>query len=182
MKERINCPNCDSKITKKIYEVKNVPVNSVLLIYDKKKSINFPTGNIFLRYCTNCSFIYNSRYEPFTSEYSKEYEGTQVFSNTYKKFMTKLSDKIIKELLINRKKILEIGCGQGEFLELLCKRGNNIGVGFDPSYRGKKTKKDIKFIADLYSNKNSDLDSDIIICRMTLEHIPETKRFVLMIR
>jgi hypothetical protein len=32
------------------------------------------------------------------------------------------------------KDIIEIGCGQGEFLTLLCELGGNRGVGFDPAY------------------------------------------------
>ena len=32
------------------------------------------------------------------------------------------------------KDIIEIGCGKGEFLLLLCEMGNNRGTGFDPGF------------------------------------------------
>lgn len=182
MKGRIDCPNCGSRGTEEIYEVADVPVNSVLLIDEREKSMNFPRGDILLRYCTKCSFIFNSKYNPSASIYSKEYEGTQSFSDTYRRFLIKLADRLVKDLSTHNKKILEIGCGQGEFLELLCIRGNNIGLGFDPSYRGDMIKEGIKFVSDFYSENHSDIECDLIVCKMTLEHIPETKRFVSMIR
>ena len=70
---------------------------------------------------------------------------------------------------------MEIGCGNGEFLTLLCELGENRGIGFDPAYMENRSPSGaadkIKFIKDVYSGKYSDFQADFICCKMTLEHI-----------
>jgi len=183
MNKRIFCPNCNSNLTTLIYQVNDVPVNSVLLIKEKKAAINFPIGDINLKFCKNCSFIFNSTYNAQLSTYSQKYEGTQAFSPTYETFMIKLADKLTKDMSIYNSKILEIGCGQGEFLKIICDRGKNSGIGYDPSYRGERKKGNITFVREFFNiNTSLDLDISLIICKMTLEHIQETKSFISMIR
>jgi hypothetical protein len=80
------------------------------------------------------------------------------------------------------KHIVEIGCGQGEFLHLLCEMGGNTGTGFDPAYdRSHNLVSDsdkITFVKDYYSEKYADQKGDFFCCKMTLEHIPDTAVFV----
>jgi len=97
----------------------------------------------------------------------------------------KLSDAVaIPEL--RGKTILEIGCGKGEFLALMCELGDCRGIGIDPSYQPSRTPATVahrlRFINDLYSEKYADLEADAILCRHTLEHIGATLQFIRMIR
>ena len=45
---------------------------------------------------------------------------------------------------IRNKTILEIGCGKGEFLVLMCELGDNRGIGIDPSYQPHRTPEEFK--------------------------------------
>ena len=118
--------------------------------------------------------------------FGSEYESTQIFSPTFKTFATRLAKHLIERYDLHKKKIIEIGCGNGEFLTLLCELGDNRGIGFDPTYvseRNKsKTKGEIKFIKDFYSEKYTDYTANFICCRMTLEHIPNAFEFVNTLR
>ena len=93
---------------------------------------------------------------------------------------------LIKKYNLHNKNIIEIGCGQGEFLTLLCELGDNHGVGFDPAYNSEHVKNPsnnrITFIKDFYSEKYQDYQGDFICCKMTLEHIQKTADFVKTIR
>ena len=40
---------------------------------------------------------------------------------------------------LQNKTLIEISCGKGDFLKLLCQLGANTGYGFDPSYVGELT-------------------------------------------
>jgi hypothetical protein len=82
--------------------------------------------------------------------------------------------------------VIEIGCGKGEFLTMLCELGKNRGTGFDPSYvadRSRAAKTDLAtFITDFYSERYADREADFVCCKMTLEHIPAVEKFISMVR
>jgi hypothetical protein len=93
---------------------------------------------------------------------------------------------LVKEYDLYNKEIIEIGCGQGEFLAMLCELGNNRGVGFDPAYVGgdgeAQTRDGLIFIPDFYSEAYANYSADLVVCKMTLEHIPNTADFVSTVR
>jgi SAM-dependent methyltransferase len=168
------------------YEVEQVPVHSVLLLDTREEAINYPKGTIALGFCANCGFISNIAFDPTLHEYSSRYEETQGFSPTFNAFHRALADRLITRYDLHDKDIIEIGCGKGEFLTLLCEMGNNRGVGFDPAYiseRNTSSAKDrMTFIKDFYSEKYTSYQGDFVCCKMTLEHIPDTAEFVSMVR
>ncbi|GAG03126.1 unnamed protein product, partial [marine sediment metagenome] len=144
--------------------------------------MNFPKGDIALGFCNICGFIANVAFDPSLHEYSSRYEGTQGFSPTFNAFHRKLANHLIDRYDLYGKDIIEIGCGQGEFLTLLCELGGNRGVGFDPAYaRGRNEcgdKNRVTFINNFYSEKYNNYRGDFICCKMTLEHIQQTADFV----
>jgi SAM-dependent methyltransferase len=97
-----------------------------------------------------------------------------------------LAGRWIEKYDLHDKDILEIGCGKGEFLILMCEIGGNRGTGIDPSYRPERTESPaadrIKFVRDFYSERYADLSGDALICRHTLEHIPDTANFMGIVR
>jgi len=175
------CPCCNASETENFYEVKGVPVNSVLLLSTKKKALKIPKGDIALGFCNNCGFIFNTLFDQKIVEYSSDYNPSQASSPTFNKFHKKLAEYLIEKYDLRNKKIIEVGCGEGEFLTLLCQLGNNQGIGFDPAYTG-EDKDNIKFIKDFYSEKYADHKADFLCCKMTLEHIHNPADFVSMIR
>lgn len=180
----MKCPACKNKSLTHFFKVESVPVHSVLNIDRKKEAKNFKKGNINLAFCNNCAFIFNSEFDPATNEYSTEYEATQSYSGTFNKFHEELASTLIKKYGIKKKELIEIGCGDGEFLELLSVKGNNKGTGFDPAYKGsgKKNKGNVQFVKDYYSEKHSKHKADFICCKMTLEHIQDVHGFMKTVR
>jgi SAM-dependent methyltransferase len=168
------------------YELEKVPVNSVLNLKTREQAINFQRGDIALGFCESCGFISNISYDPALLEYSAEYESTQSFSNTYSAFAQHQAEQLIERHNLRGKDLLEIGCGNGEFLTLLCELGNNRGLGFDPAYKEGRIEgrndTQVEFIKDFFSEKYSGQRADFIYCRMTLEHIPSPGEFVDMVR
>ena len=134
------CPNCGYRKMQVFYEVSGVPVHSVLLFPTQEEAINYPKGNISLGFCPSCGFITNVAFDPTLHEYSPRYEATQAYSPTFNSFHRKLATQLIEKYNLHHKNIIEIGCGQGEFLTLLCELGNNHGVGFDPAYNSEHAK------------------------------------------
>jgi len=180
------CPNCKSTTVKAFYEVKNVPVNSCLLFSSSDKAINFPKGNVVLGFCSTCGFITNMAFNPLIIDYSSLAPEEQGSSGTFNKFICSLASRLIETYNIRNKRILEIGCGRGDFLDRLCKLGRNQGVGIDPSTITGDIKTplstDLLFIRDYFSVKYADYIVDLVCCRHTLEHIYQTSEFVKSLR
>ncbi len=178
------CPACGSKDLSIFYEAENVPVHSVLLMATREQALAYPQGRIRLGFCETCGFITNTAFDPTLHEYSTRYEETQSFSPTFNQFHRSLAQRLIGKYDLYGKDIIEIGCGKGEFLTLLCELGNNRGIGLDPSYVPERNPGNnrVRFIQDLYSEKYMHLQGDVIICKMTLEHIQPVHEFVSMVR
>ena len=130
----IICHSCGVHGVSIFCEFRSVPVHSVLLMPTREIAVNFPKGDVELGFCQNCGFVFNTAFDPGMHEYSSKYEETQGFSPTFNAFHRRLATRLIERYDLHHKNIIEIGCGKGEFLTLLCEMGENRGVGFDPSY------------------------------------------------
>jgi len=169
-----------------LYALERVPVNSVVLLKNRREALSYPRGDIALGFCSACGFIANTAFDAGLLEYSARYEATQSFSPTFSAFAHQLAIHLIERYDLHDKEILEIGCGQGEFLTLLCEMGGNRGVGFDPAYVASRSHSEARerltFVSDFYSERYQDVRADFVCCRMTLEHIHKTADFVGMVR
>jgi len=180
------CPSCGSKELLPFYEVRNVPVHSCMLMQTQQKALRFSRGDIILGFCKECGFISNVAFEPSMLDYSTNYEDQQCFSPTFDAFAQDLANRLIKKYNLYDKNILEIGCGKGDFLTLLCELGHNYGVGIDPAYvKGRihsEASDRLTFIRDYYSERYANYHGDLACCRHTLEHIHNTAEFVSSVR
>jgi SAM-dependent methyltransferase len=180
------CRSCSSRNLKTFYEVKSVPVNSCILLNDAETARNYPTGRIALAFCQDCGFIGNSRFDPELVRYTDAYEEQQSFSPRFNAFAEELAAGLIDRHGLRNKTVLEIGCGKGDFLHLICRLGGNKGIGIDPTYLPRHGQDDdasrVEFIADFYDERYSHLKADMICCRHTLEHIPNTAEFMRTVR
>jgi len=181
-----SCPNCGAPGPETFFRATGVPTNSCLLIDDREAAVAFPRGDIDLRFCGNCGFAYNAAFDPERTKYSGKYEETQGFSPTFNAFHKKLAEELIARHGLQDKRVLEIGCGKGEFITMLCELGPNRGVGYDPSYRPDRQTVDLgdrlDFVRDFFTEATVAPSSDFVCCKMTLEHIPRTLDFVRAVR
>lgn len=168
------------------YEARRVSAHSVLIFNTREEAIGYPKGDIVLGFCGACGFVSNVTFDPSLHEYSQKYEETQGFSPKFREFHEELARDLINRYDLHDKSIIEIGCGKGEFLSLLCEFGNNRGVGFDPAYvieRNHSPARDrMTFIQDFYSEKYTQYHGDFVCCKMTLEHIYPTADFMRTVR
>jgi SAM-dependent methyltransferase len=183
---KYKCPNCESRAISIFYELQNVPVHSVRLLRSREAALNYAAGDITLAFCKSCGFITNLAYEPALHDYSSGYESTQAYSPTFNTFAQGLAKRLVAQYNLYDRDIIEIGCGQGEFLNLLCELGANQGVGFDPAYindwNGDDPNPRVVFIKDFYSEKYAEYQADFVCCKMTLEHICATADFLSTVR
>jgi SAM-dependent methyltransferase len=179
------CPNCGGVRSHVFHHVAAVPVNSCLLFADRARAQSLESGDIDLAFCPECGFIFNAAWKPERTVYSDLYEETQGFSPTFKAFHRELAEQLIGRYDIVGKEIVEIGCGKGEFLSLLCELGGNDGIGYDPSFipaRRDGASANVTFKREFFSETTVQSAPDLVCCKMTLEHIFETQRFAQAVR
>jgi SAM-dependent methyltransferase len=125
-------------------------------------------------------------FDPSVHEYSPSCEESQAFSPTFNKFAKALAQRWVERYGIRNKTIVEIGCGKGDFLMLICEAGDNQGIGIDPSAQPQRIppefRDSVQFIQELYGSAHASIPADVVLCRHTLEHISSTHEFVSTIR
>ena len=168
------------------YEVRNIPVHSVLLMPTKERALGYPRRDLRLGFCSQCGFISNTIFDPRVHEYSTSCEETQGFSPTFNAFARSLAKRWVEQYHLQGRSVLEIGCGKGEFLVSMVELGMGRGIGIDPAFVPERLNTPVasrlEFIQDLYSEKYTHLQADVVCCRHTLEHISPTGSFMSMIR
>lgn len=185
--QHAHCPSCGDEVEVEVfYEHLDVPIHSCVMVDTRQEALDFPTGDLRLALCPTCGFIWNVSFDPTCMRYSGSYEETQSFSPHFRKFQTELADRWISRYGLRNRRLLEIGCGKGDFLQEICSRGSNRGTGIDPSYRPDRSLNgnnvDTTFLRELYSTEHADIDTDFVCCRHTLEHIEQTLAFVELCR
>jgi SAM-dependent methyltransferase len=178
-----SCPVCSSKNTSQLFKIDDIPVYCNLLWDSRGSAINCPKGNIELHYCGHCGHVFNNAFDPKKMDYTQSYENSLHFSPRFQKFAEELVGSLVERYDLRDKNLLEVGCGKGDFLKLISKKGNNKAIGFDKSYDPKNEPENEKvegviFIQDWYSEKYKHIPVDFLLCQHVLEHIEKPKEFL----
>lgn len=176
------CTCCGTTRLQPFYHVEQVPAHSSSLMDSYDEATAYPQGRLELSFCPDCGFITNTHFDANLTDTLPHFEETQHCSDCFSSFAHRLASRWIEQYGLREKTILEIGCGNGEFLNLLCLLGNNRGIGFDPAivlkHRDKETHPRVRFVRDYYSDKYHGQTADAICCRHTLEHINQPNKLI----
>ncbi|HUU58191.1 MAG TPA: methyltransferase domain-containing protein, partial [Phycisphaerae bacterium] len=133
--EAVCCPVCRGHGTTEFFRAEGLPVFCNATFETPEEARLAPRGTIRLRICHACGYIYNSAFAPEQVAYGRGYENALHFSPRFRSYARELAGQLVERFGLRGRKIVEIGCGDGYFLGVLCEIGRNTGVGFDPSYR-----------------------------------------------
>ena len=176
------CPLCKREASDFIVIThrKNVPVEQNFLMPTLEDALKVTKGDLKVVLCAQCSFVFNADFESEKINYNKNYENKQHLSTVFLAHLREVSDLLRDKYFVTAgQKILEVGCGQGFFLETLVKNLGLKGLGFDPSYRGDAcAHEDIQYYSDYFSEKYKHLDTDIVLSRHVIEHTPDPLAFI----
>lgn len=178
------CPVCAHAPATDLLELPAVPVLCNVLWPSRAEALAAPRGDLRLAVCPACGHVFNRAFDPARLEYTQAYENSLHFSPRFQQYAEALADDLTARYDLRGKTVVEIGCGKGEFLALLCARSGARGLGFDPSYEPGPEAAALPFtvIRDLYSARYAHYAADLIVCRHVLEHIPQPREFVRGVR
>jgi 2-polyprenyl-3-methyl-5-hydroxy-6-metoxy-1,4-benzoquinol methylase len=175
------CPLCDSPDIEVFIQIPEVPVHCNLLWRTSAQALAAPRGDISLAYCRSCAHIFNTVFNPELMNYDHAYENSLHFSPRFHSYARSLAEDIIERFSLRGKTVIEIGCGKGDFLNLLVEGGVGRAIGFDPSYEDARNDYDderITFVKDFYSEQHSNQKVDFVVSRHVLEHIQFPRPFL----
>ena len=163
-----------------------MPIFSNVNYASRDEALVQPTGVMKLVYCADCDHFYNSAFDPHLLEYGEAYENSLHFSGTFVNFARDLATSLIERYAVRDKRVLDIGCGKGDFLRLICELGGNEGFGFDPSYAEDRTSGSevghLHFYAQPFDARWAGIDPDLVTCRQVLEHLIDPVAFLTELR
>jgi hypothetical protein len=179
------CVVCASADIVPILDLSALPTDTIRLWPSRSAACSARKARMSLAYCKNCGHLFNRCYDDNLVDYEVDYENSQMFSSRFRRYAEELADRLISTYQLYHKKIVEIGGGKGDFLRIICDRGNNNGVSFGPSYRpapGDYIPENVRFVTDYYSAKYTAEPANLIVCRHVLEHFSQPREFIETVR
>lgn len=164
------CPICGEKYGSNIYHI------------SMKVSDNLPiTANYDVVCCSNCGFIFadiddtQENYNKYYSEYNVYSLISKLKENSYEKLSKQRVD-FLERYIKKNESIVDIGCGGGNLLIGLKKKGYSNLYGLDPSLESIKYLKKYEIggrIGNIFDEVPEELMGkfDVVCCTAVLEHI-----------
>jgi hypothetical protein len=181
MTARTTCPACGGAHLAEIYRLERIPVQSCVLLDSREAALAFPRAPLSLRFCDDCGFIFNAVFELGLVDYASATEESQHFSGTFNRFAAELVDEIARRYDLEGRETLEVGCGKGDFLRELVAKTGTRGLGVDPGFIPERlvaNGHEIRFLREYFDPASITVPPDFVVCRHTLEHIPEVAGFI----
>ena len=183
MQPRTACPACGSHKYFDFYHIEGVPVHVGFLWPSRQSARRAPTADIVLSFCTLCTYIWNRAFDPGKMSYGPEYEVSLHHSPTYQAFLEQQVARLTRQYMLHNKTVLEIGCGTGHFLEMMCRAGNNTGIGIDPcapaTYNGRAR---IRFLQEAYDERHKGVNGNFIGLRQIFHVIERPQAMLRVLR
>jgi hypothetical protein len=173
------CPLCDGIDVLPVLSWPAVPSRQNAPVADQADALACPRGDIRLVHCLGCELVFNAAFDPGLTAYSVGYEPSQASSPTFVRYLDELARELVARHALRGKTIVEIGCGNGDFLVRLCREGANRGIGFDPSYDGEgdPLPPNVTIRSERYSSGGIG-PADLVCARHVIEHIARPVAFL----
>jgi SAM-dependent methyltransferase len=163
-----------------------MPVFCNVLWDTRKGATGCDRGDIRLHWCRDCTFVFNAAFDAALMSYTQSYDNCLHFSARFRDYADSLARRLVDRYSLHDKRVVDVGCGKGDFLKLLCELGPNKGVGFDPSFESRddidELGDDVTIVRDYYSEKHGEHGGDFLCCRHVLEHVERPAEFLEQVR
>jgi 2-polyprenyl-3-methyl-5-hydroxy-6-metoxy-1,4-benzoquinol methylase len=168
-----NCLICGGRSLEPLLSIPDVPTLTNCLYASEAEAVDALRGDIKLVYCPDCGHVVNAALNQARVKYDGRFENTLTFSPRYRQYAEMTAARIINWYGLHGKCIVEIGCGSGDFLRLLCGAGN-YGKGYDPSQPTSRLVAGLESVEIIGRNFAAEdaCGADFVCCRHVLEHLP----------
>lgn len=147
----------------------------------------FAKGVIELRVDPATGVLHNARFDPELAVYGEDYENSLSVSATFRDYLQGYAQSLATRHLEGGGAVLEIGCGDGEFLRHCLELGATRAVGFDPSSSARDPGDPRLEVRQALFDAGSasalqELEPRLVVSRQVLEHLVDPVGFLLQLR
>ncbi len=164
----------------------NIPVHLCVLWPTEESARNAPRGDFELVLDSGTGMAVNRLFDESLLGYGDGYENSLGFSEFFQGYLQDFAKDLVERYSLKGKRVVEVGCGDAEFLSLMVQHGAGSGVGFDPSYHEDQPttleEGRIEIRREYFPPADLEIDADILVCRQVLEHVPDPLQFLKTIR
>jgi len=175
------CPVCGSENNIDVYKGNGRPRYALQRHHSRESALECLKEDVHFVFCVDCQFAYNKDFNSTIMGYEEDIETSRQSSEYFNQYLTSVCKQMDEIFSVTGKRIVELGCGDGQFLTQLRKLFVFEGFGFDPSLKKSRQVsqyKDLTFIPDYYQSSFLNKDPDIIVLRHVLEHIAVLTEFL----
>lgn len=176
-----DCPCCQTGDPTQVLAGERVPVHQNRVYRSPQAARGATTGELQLLCCEACGHVWNGAFNADLLSYGEDYDNRQDVSPAFSDYLDAIVDRLGSDLG-EESAIVEVGCGQGRFLQRLCARTGALGTGFDPAYGGPESQGDLRFVRAFYGPEQADTPADLVVCRHVIEHVPEAADLLTSVR
>ena len=134
-------------------------------------------SDLFIIQCMSCGLI---QLDNDPVPYYKEVIRASAFSEEMRKFRSKQFKSWVKEFNLTNKKVLEVGCGKGEYLEILSNAGADAyGIEYSKQSVEYCNNNNLSVAQGFLGDNNLNLENksfDGFMCLSFMEHWPEPNK------
>lgn len=173
------CPSCGSADAAHILSLAQAPVMVATVFADVASARSSPAGDVELLGCRACGLLFNARFDLERAEAGARYESSQAASPHFSAFTKQLSQDWVDRFGLRGQRVIEVGCGQGDFMGALLAAGAGEVLGIDPVGRYVQPTSDrITMDSRSLCAAHVDVPGAALVCRHTLEHVPDVAGFL----
>jgi SAM-dependent methyltransferase len=179
------CDACGDGELSVFADLGEIPVLCGVHWADQAEALASPAGRMELAYCRSCAYVRNLAFQPELMTYDSTMDTNLHHSPAFQKFSAELVAHLTDRFgLRGGTRVLDIGCGQGEFLRELCQHAGCAGVGYDAMYAGATGPDPSGAVFHAgYAPRGADLPKyDVVTSRHWFEHLADPYEFLVDLR
>ncbi len=177
---------CGANDATDIAEISGVPASAGQLCATAEKAARSATQNLVVTICLACGYVGNRSFDPVLVRFGPDYDASQEGSPVYGRFLDALAAALIDRHQLTGKTVVEVGCGNGDFLRRLARLGIGGGIGIDPSavFEGVERvgETEVRFVRDEYGHAHARFGAELICCRHTLHEVARPRELLTAVR
>ncbi|HEY0699140.1 MAG TPA: methyltransferase domain-containing protein [Micromonospora sp.] len=131
-----SCDACGAGPLVPFADLGDIPVFCGVHWASRDEALASPLGRMTLAYCPECGYVRNIAFDPAALVYDTTMDTNLHHSPAFQAFSAELVKHLAGRYPLAGSTVLDVGCGQGEFLRELCHVAGCRGVGYDAMYAG----------------------------------------------